>query len=197
MLTTHNVPYALQHINDVLPCHKSWPNIESCSASLYVCISHLLYQSDLFHEQAGTRSGKTCPCAGNRQILTWAAPADDVHGRQLRAIQLCDVTHMDHTWKALLRDLNGKGFNLRSPHRRNAAANGSQRKTTDAVKQASHSEPAHFDTACTIVRVVFTAACAVYTALIMLALVVVSRPNAPAMRGISPAESMRPSPNRA
>lgn len=104
---------------------------------------------------------------------------------------------MDHAWEALLRDLNGKGFNLRSPHRRNAAANGSQRKTTDAVKQASHSEPAHFDTACTIVRVVFTAACAVYTALIMLALVVVSRPNAPAMRGISPAESIKPRPNSA
>ena len=70
-------------------------------------------------------------------------------------------------------------------------------QTTDAVKQASHSEPAHFDTACTIVRVVFTAACAVYTALIMLALVVVSRPNVPAMRGISPAESIKPRPNSA
>ena len=97
----------------------------------------------------------------------------------------------------MLCDLNGKGFDLRSPHRRNAAAKGSQRKTTDAVKQASHSEPAHLDTACTIVRVVFTAACAVYTADMMFARVVVSRPNAPAMRGISPAESISPSPNSA
>ena len=129
--------------------------------------------------------------------MTRAAAADDIYGRQFCTVELCDVTHMDHALEALLRDLNGKGFNLRSPHRRNAAANGSQRKTTDAVKQASHSEPAHFDTACTIVRVVFTAACAVYTALMMLALVVVSRPNAPAMRGISPAESINPSPNNA
>ena len=76
-------------------------------------------------------------------------------------MQLCDVAHMNHIGEAQLCHLNGKGFNFRRPHRRNAAANGSQRKTTDAVKQASHSEPVHFDTACTIVRVVLTAACAV------------------------------------
>ena len=69
MLSAHNVIYVLKCIKDVLPYHKSWPNIESCSASLYVCISHLLYQSDLFHEQTGTRPRKTCPCAGNRQVL--------------------------------------------------------------------------------------------------------------------------------
>ena len=28
-----NVIYALQHIRHVFPYHKSWPNIESCSAS--------------------------------------------------------------------------------------------------------------------------------------------------------------------
>lgn len=130
-------------------------------------------------------------------ILARAATADNIYGRQFCTVKLCNVAHMDHARKALLCDLNGKDFDLRSPHRRNAATKGSQRKTTDAIKQASHSEPAHFDTACTIVRVVFTAACAVYTALMMLALVVVSRPNAPAMRGISPAESINPSPNNA
>ena len=54
----------------------------------------------------------------------------------------------------------------------------------------------HF-TACTTVRVMLTAVCAVYTADIMLARVVVSKPKAPAMRGISPAESIRPKPSRA
>ena len=47
-----NVHYVLKCIRNILPCHKSWPNIESCSASLYVCISHLLYQPDLFHKKA-------------------------------------------------------------------------------------------------------------------------------------------------
>ena len=112
-------------------------------------------------------------------------------------MQLCDVAHMNHVGETQLCHLNGKGFDLRRPHRRNATADRGQRESTDAIEQASHSEPAHFDTACAIVRVVLTAACAVYTALIMLALVVVSKPNAPAIRGISPAESMSPSPNRA
>ena len=41
-----------------------------------------------------------------------------------------------------------------------------------------------------MVLVTFTADCAVYTALVMLAFVVVSKPKLPAMRGTSPAESM-------
>ena len=161
MISVHNVPYVLKCIRHILPCHKSWPNIESCSASLYVCISHLLYQPDLFHEQTGTRSGKTCPCAGNGQILAWAAPADDVHGRQFRTMQLCDVAHVNHVGEAQLCHLNGKGFDLRRPHRRDATADRGQRESTDAIEQAAHRQSAHFATACTTVRVVLTAACAV------------------------------------
>ena len=55
------------------------------------------------------------------------------------------------------------------------------------------SSPFHL-IAAAMVRVVLTAACAVYTALVILAFVVVSKPKLPAMRGTSPAESMSPTP---
>ncbi len=69
MLTTHNVPYALQRINDVLPHHKSRSYIESCSASLSICISHLLYDSHLFHKKAGAFSEDSGSRSGHGQIL--------------------------------------------------------------------------------------------------------------------------------
>lgn len=76
-------------------------------------------------------------------------------------MQLCDVAHMEHIGEAQLCHLNGKGFNLRRPHRRDAAANRRQRESTDSIEQAAHCQFSHRATACTTVRVVLTAACAV------------------------------------
>ena len=76
-------------------------------------------------------------------------------------MQLCDVAHMNHVGETQLCHLNGKGFDLRRPHRRDATADRGQRESTNAIEQAAHRQPAHFATACTTVRVVLTAACAV------------------------------------
>ena len=57
--------------------------------------------------------------------------------------------------------------------------------------------PSYLASAPATVRVVLTADWTAYTALIRLARVEVSSPKAPAMRGTSPAESIRPSPSRA
>ena len=86
------------------------------------------------------RADKTCPCASNGEILTRAAPADDVHRRQLRATQLSDVAYMDHAGKAQLCHLNGKCFDLRRPYRRDAVADRSQRESADTVEQAAHGD---------------------------------------------------------
>ena len=94
-----NVVYALQHINDVFPNPESRPNMDSCPSRFSVCISHLLNDSYLFHKEARTRASKTCPCAGNGEILARAAPADDVHRRQIRAVQFCNVSHLLHSWE--------------------------------------------------------------------------------------------------
>lgn len=63
------------------------------------------------------------------------------------------------------------------------------------LARGPHINP-HFAAAATV-RVILTAVCAVYTAELMLARVVVSSPNAPAIRGISPAESINPRPSSA
>ena len=76
-------------------------------------------------------------------------------------MQLCDVAHMEHIRETQLCHLNGKGFDLRRPHRRDATADRGQREAANAIEQAAHRQSAHFATACTIVRVVLTAACAV------------------------------------
>ena len=76
-------------------------------------------------------------------------------------MQLCDVAHMEHIRETQLCDRNREGFDLRRPHRRDAAANRRQREATNAIEQAAHRQSAHFATACTTVRVVLTAACAV------------------------------------
>ena len=76
-------------------------------------------------------------------------------------MQLCDVTHMDHFGETQLCHLNGKGIDFRRPYRRDATADRGQRESADTVEQAAHRQSAHFATACTTVRVVLTAACAV------------------------------------
>ena len=112
-------------------------------------------------------------------------------------MQLCNIPHMDYIRKPEMSHFHEKGFDLTCPHRDNIIMYSSKRKPADPIKQTSHRQQAHFDTACTTVLVVFTAAWAVYTADMILALVVVSRPKVPAMRGISPADSIRPSPSKA
>ena len=52
-----NVPYALRRIRHVFPQHIPRSDSVTCSASLFVCISHLLYQSNLLHKQTGAGAG--------------------------------------------------------------------------------------------------------------------------------------------
>ena len=111
-------------------------------------------------------------------------------------MQLCNVTIVKHPRQVLHGDANGERFDLAGPQRHDPVVDGSKREASNSVKETSHRDDPHF-TACTTVRVILTAVCAVYTADIILARVVVSKPKAPAMRGISPAESIRPKPSRA
>ena len=69
MLTTHNVPYALQHIRDILPTHPARPYVDTLPTTGFLCQPHFAHDSHLLHKKAGTSPRKTCPCAGNRQIL--------------------------------------------------------------------------------------------------------------------------------
>jgi len=42
---------------DIFPAHPSGPNSDTCPSSLNICISQLLYDTDLFHKKAGTGAG--------------------------------------------------------------------------------------------------------------------------------------------
>jgi hypothetical protein len=44
--------------NDVFPYHVSWSNKLTCPSGLSVMFSHLLDNSDLFHEKPGTFTRK-------------------------------------------------------------------------------------------------------------------------------------------
>ena len=90
-----------------------------------------------------------------------AAPADDVHGKQLRALELCDVTAMHHAGEPLLGDFHWKRLYLAGPEGLNAAPLRSQREASDAVKEAPHGQGLHLLTAAAIDRVVLTAVWAV------------------------------------
>ena len=135
-----NVVYVLKCIRDVLPTHPVRPYVDALPATGFLCQPHFTHNAHLLHKEARTRAGKTCPCASNGEILTRAAPADDVHRRQLRATQLSDVAYMDHAGKAQLCHLNGKCFDLRRPYRRDAVADRSQRESADTVEQAAHGD---------------------------------------------------------
>ena len=52
-----NVPYALQHINDVLPCHKAGADVSPGAAALPFRCAHLLDDADLLHKKAGAGAG--------------------------------------------------------------------------------------------------------------------------------------------
>ncbi len=67
---------------DVFPYAESWPNSVICPAKALIRISHLLYDSDLLHEEPGALPGESGSCSRDGKILTGAAAADDVHGRE-------------------------------------------------------------------------------------------------------------------
>ena len=92
-------------------------------------------------------------------ILARAAPADDIHRRQLRPVQSGDVPNVEHLREMMLRYLDGEGLNLAGPQRSDALTHGGQREAANAVKQTSEGK-GHL-TAWTMVRVVLTAAWAV------------------------------------
>lgn len=143
---------------DIFPDAESWLNSDTCPSTTLLCISHLLYDPDLLHKKAGALSGKPGSCSGHTQILTRAAAADDVHGREPCAVQLRDVSHMEHVGEMGSGYLDGKGFDLAGPDRCDPTALRRQREASNSIKKASHGELHHFATACTTVFVVLTAA---------------------------------------
>ncbi len=62
---------AAECVPDVFPDEESWPNKFICPSSSFIRRSHLLHDTDLFHEQVGPRPRKTeVGRAGDRDILT-------------------------------------------------------------------------------------------------------------------------------
>lgn len=146
---------------DIFPDTISWPNRLICPTTKPVCMSHLLYDSYLFHEESGALPGKSCPQSCHAEILARAAAADDVHRRENGAVQFRDVAHMEYIGKLELCHRDGESLDLAGPNRLNARMNRRQWETADAIEQTAHGELFHLATACTAVRVVLTAACAV------------------------------------
>ena len=130
MLTTHNVPYALQHIRHVLPADPS--RIFAIGGT-----PHFFDDSDGFIEKAGTGTVQTVPSACHAHVLTWAAEGDDVHRLDLAAVHSGDVPVVFHKRQALGGHSYGKRLDLRSPHGSDTGKQPAQRKTPGAVKQAS------------------------------------------------------------
>ena len=100
---------------DIFPASKSGSNSITCPSSFSISISHLPDYSYLLHEQARSIAPQACSCAGHTQILARAAAADNVHGREFRAVQLFDITNVKHVGEVSLGDLDWKGFNLAGP----------------------------------------------------------------------------------
>ena len=116
----------------------------------------------MFKKQSGTRALQSGACPGrNRAVLTRTAPADDVHGRQVRAVELCNVPDMSHVGEVCFRDFDGERFDLRCPQGRDPVSHRSQRKAADAIKQAAHCKFTHAAAAFATVFVMLIAVCAV------------------------------------
>lgn len=121
------------------------------------------------HKKTGALTRKSGARSGNRQILTRAAAADYIHRRQHRPVQLCYVPYMDHVGEVMLRHLDGKRLYLACPQRLDTASYSGKRKSAYPIKERAESEyvsglfGTSYFAAATIVLVVFTAACAVYT----------------------------------
>ncbi len=185
----------------IFPRQESWANRHTCPSSLYICRSHLLYDAYLFHKKPGTCSREARTGPGHAEILTRAASADDVHRGQLCPIQLGDVPYVEHIGEVFFRHLDGERLDLAGPDGGDAVAHRRQREPADPIEEGAHGQRFFFchlpATAEATTLVVFTAIWAVWTAEVRLALVEVSSPKAPAIRGTSPAESISPSPSRA
>ena len=98
--------------------------------------------------------------ARDREVLTWTAPADDVHGRQVRAIELCNISDMNHVGEVCFCDFDGEWFDLTGPQGHNAVMDGRQREASYSIEKTSHGDNSHF-AAATTVRAILTALCAV------------------------------------
>ena len=122
----------------VFPREESRSNKTSCSPSLHICRSHLLYDANLFHKKAGTGPRKPGTGSGHTKILTRAAPADDVHWGQFGPVQLGDVPHVDHVGEAFFGHPDGERLDFAGPNGGDAVAHRSQRKAADPVEQAPH-----------------------------------------------------------
>lgn len=133
----------------------------TCPSTSFICISHLLYDTDLFLKKAGAFTGKSGSRSGHGEILTRAASANDVHGRQLGSVELRDVPHMDHVGEVVFCDLDGEGFDLAGPDGGDPIPDSGQRKASDAIEEAAHGQLSHLDTAAAIVLVVLMAVWAV------------------------------------
>lgn len=59
MLTTHNVPYVLQHIRNILPNEKPRSDHVTCPSIPFVRLPHFFYDAHLLHKQAASRSRQT------------------------------------------------------------------------------------------------------------------------------------------
>ncbi len=130
---------AAESVSNVFPDEESWPNKYICPSSSFIRRSHLLYDTNLLHEQVGPRSRKTeAGRTRDRKILTWGAPTDDVHRRQICPVQLGDIPHVDHVGEMMFCHPDRERFDLAGPYRRDAIAHRSQRKAANPIKQRGH-----------------------------------------------------------
>lgn len=75
--------------------------------------------------------------AGDGQILAGRTKGNDVHGFDLRAVDVRDAAELFHVWKTRLRYPDGERFDFRSPHRLYAAERPGQRKPRNAVEKTA------------------------------------------------------------
>ncbi len=124
----------------IFPCEEAGSNKTSCSPSVYICRSHLLYNADLFHKQAGTGPRETGTGSRHAEILARAAPADNIHRGQLGPVQLGDIPHMDHAGEVFLGHADRERLDLAGPDGSDSIAHRRQRKAADPVKQGAHGQ---------------------------------------------------------
>ena len=123
---------------DILPDSESWSNSVSWSASLNICIAHLLYNPNLMHEKTGAFTGQSGARSGHGKILAGRATADNIHRRQFAPIQFCNVPNMDHVGELVFSDFDRKGFNLAGPERSDTISDRCQREASNPIEEASH-----------------------------------------------------------
>ena len=58
--------------------------------------SHLLYYSDLFHEQSAALSVKTCSFASDTEVLAWGSAGYAINNREFSTVKFCDISVVFH-----------------------------------------------------------------------------------------------------